>query len=200
METMPIFRTFENVSEGVDFNQKASMQTLFCHQQCIWAASPGLINTFLQKPQRSPFIFLPLLVQQPSWFILLLLAVKPQSTPALSFRGGFAIKCTICFLWMPSQNIDCRVQMRLHQQYQWPVLFTHGRAFSFFGVRNFLPRNFSRDTNGIKYTILILTLVMMDDVAAQSITRFLLCKINCWFYRNQGCIGQTGRAPAQGMS
>ena len=177
------------------------MPTLFCHQQCIWAASPGLINTFLQKPQRSPFIFLPLLVQQPSWFILLLLAVKPQSTPALSFRGGFAIKCTICFLWMPSQNIDCRVQMRLHQQYQWPVLFSHGRAFFFLVFATSFPGTFQEIRMALNTQLWSsLYVVMMDDVAAQSITRFLLCKINCWFCRNQGCIGQTGQSPAQGMS
>ena len=115
------------------------------------------------------------------------------SEVALQSSAPSAFSGTIAKYWLQSTNEIAPAISMACSFYTW-------QGILFFGVRNFLPRNFSRDTNGIKYTILILTLVMMDDVAAQSITRFLLCKINCWFCRNQGCTGQTGRAPAQGMS
>ena len=199
METMPIFRAFENVSEGVILTKRPACQPSFATSSAselhllVWLI-PSCRN------RNAPHLFFFHFLCSNLRDLFFYFSQLNHNPPCSQLQRWLCNQVHHLLSLETSQNIDCRVQMRLHQQYQWPVLFTHGRAFSFFGVRNFLPRNFSRDTNGIKYTILILTLVMMDDVAAQSITRFLLCKINCWFCRNQGCIGQTGRAPAQGMS
>ena len=197
METMPIFRTFENVSEGLVLSKRPACQPSFATSSAselhllVWLI-PSCRNRnaphlfffhFLCSNLRDLFFYFSQLNHNPP--LLSASEVALQSSAPSAFSGCHRKILIAEYKWDCTSNINDLFFLHMAGHFLF-LVFATSLPGTFHGIRMALNTQF--------------WLFMMDDVAAQSITRFLLCKINCWFYRNQGCIGQTGRAPAQGMS